>query len=283
MKHSTPAGVSDLLPGTAQRLDQLTQGMIHCFEQAGYTSIKTPTLEFSESLEPGLGPLLKQQAIELFDSAGKRLMLRPDHTTPIARIVATQMADQTTPLDVYYSGPVFRRPESQLSGEMEVFQVGCESFGYTGSIRMAQQIDVCIRALQSVGVKQLGLDIGHSAFTAGLSAEKTEALRAGDYVTFGHVPERGNADLVAEDPDMQAVLELLAQQGHQAFTFVNKGLVKGAYYYTGLIFEIYDATSRQIVASGGQYNQLCATFGFDKPASGFAIYLNPLLTSATHD
>ena len=60
-------------------------------------------------------------------------------------------------------------------------------------------------------------------------------------------------------------------------SFINKGLVSGLYYYTGTIFEIYSKKLNKVVASGGQYDQLCGQFGYDQPAVGFAINLNELL------
>ena len=63
---------------------------------------------------------------------------------------------------------------------------------------------------------------------------------------------------------------------------MNQGLVEGIYYYTGIIFEVYSKKSREIVASGGQYNQLLRTFGYDQPAVGFAIDLNRLRGGVSH-
>jgi len=57
------------------------------------------------------------------------------------------------------------------------------------------------------------------------------------------------------------------------------GLIGRHDYYTGAVFEAYAATGLGFtVANGGRYDNLLVRFGRDLPATGFAIYLERLLS-----
>lgn len=56
------------------------------------------------------------------------------------------------------------------------------------------------------------------------------------------------------------------------------GLIGRHNYYTGAVFEVYAAGLGFTVANGGRYDNLLERFGQDLPATGFAIYLERLLS-----
>ena len=56
------------------------------------------------------------------------------------------------------------------------------------------------------------------------------------------------------------------------------GLIGRHNYYTGAVFEVYAAGLGFTVANGGRYDNLLKRFGQDLPATGFAIYLERLLS-----
>lgn len=274
MIHATPVGVSDFLPKDAKRLGDYTSKLQQFFAQANYLPVKTPTIEFTESFEHAFGLGLKKQLIEFFDPSGKRLMLRPDHTTPIARTVAARMQHEALPLRLFYVDPVFRKSIESQQTDTEIFQAGCECFGDSSHASVFEIISLCINALRAIGVDDIGIDLGHVDFTAGLSEDKKQALLSGDYLCFGSIPDRGKQECAVSQSDINAIFQYCEQSEFSESLWINKGLVKGLYYYTGVIFEVYSTKTKQLVASGGQYDQLCSCFGYDIPAVGFALNLN---------
>jgi ATP phosphoribosyltransferase regulatory subunit len=56
------------------------------------------------------------------------------------------------------------------------------------------------------------------------------------------------------------------------------GLIGRHNYYTGAVFEVYAAGLGFTVANGGRYDNLLKRFGQNLPATGFAIYLERLLS-----
>ncbi len=274
MTYSTPMGVSDYLPADALKLEKFTSVLQGVFQQSEFLPIKTPTIEFSESLERGLGPLLRKQCIEFFDPSGHRLMLRPDNTTPIARTVATRMKEHALPIKVSYVEPIFRKSDQATHSDTEIFQAGCEYFGYNSMNDIADTISLCVEGLRCIGIDDIGVDIGHVSFASDLDDDRRSALLAGDYLAFGEIPARGQHHELCENNDLSIVFESLVKREFGNQVFINKGLVQGIYYYTGVVFEVYSKRLRRVVASGGQYDSLCSRFGKDIPAFGFAIGLN---------
>ena len=64
----------------------------------------TPVLEFAEVIDRAQEGGLRD-AFRLFDADGRVLVLRPDLTIPIARLVATRMADHPGPGPRVVRGP----------------------------------------------------------------------------------------------------------------------------------------------------------------------------------
>jgi histidyl-tRNA synthetase len=61
-------------------------------------------------------------------------------------------------------------------------------------------------------------------------------------------------------------------------TYIQMGWARGLNYYTGIVFELYDATGEQI-GGGGRYDDLLRVLGAtqDTPAVGFAYRLDRIL------
>ncbi len=276
MKRLTPLGIRDLVPEETQHRQQLVQSMSKTFETQGYQHIQTPTLEFSEALGVGMGPQFKHTAIQFFDPSGQLLVLRPDHTIPIARLVATRMQNAALPLKLYYSDAVFRQPVNVFEQDIETFQSGVELIGAEGPQAEAELIHLMILTLQNLGVKDFGIDIGHTDFITTLPKDKKEALVKGDYLNLGYIPKRGKEEVIANTPSLTHVYTYLKSHKLDHYVHFNQGLVKELHYYTGLIFECYIPSVRQSVGSGGRYDTLMEKFGFKCPAIGFAFNLNRL-------
>ena len=266
---------SDIIPADAEKIEKQVALIQSVFKRFGFQAIKTSTIEFSENLEHALGDYLKQNCIEFFDPSGRRLMLRPDHTTPIARLAATRLKHHAHPLQLSYIDPVFRRDSKAWANDTELLQAGCEIIGDSKPEADASLILCCIDALEALGFSDFGIDIGHVAFSSGLDDAKREALLKGDYVSFGKIPKRCQ-DFSSAPSDLKAVYEPINSKGQADKLYLNEGLVHGIYYYTGLIFQVYVKGCSEILASGGRYDKLCSSFGVDQPAVGFALNLNAI-------
>ena len=93
------------------------------------------------------------------------------------------------------------------------------------------------------------------------------------------------ARLAADAPEALAALENLREilrhldaYGCLSAVILDLGLIGRHNYYTGAVFEAYAAGLGFTIANGGRYDNLLERFGQDLPATGFAIYLERLLS-----
>lgn len=135
------------------------------FESWGYQEIETPTLEYLDCLVPGMGLELKKKLFKFLDTEGEIVVLRPDMTTPIARVTATKLASRGEGIyKFYYLNNVFRKKTNKTEEQQEFRQAGIELFGVNNSLADAEVIAVAIEALCSTGLQDFYLDIGSAKF-----------------------------------------------------------------------------------------------------------------------
>ena len=93
--------------------------------------METPLLEDRAALERG--GRLKDSPFQLFDTDGTLLVLRPDLTLPVARLVAGRVDAGGLPARFRYAAPVVRE-EPSLRGQPRQFtQLGVELVGTDGA------------------------------------------------------------------------------------------------------------------------------------------------------
>ncbi|NLY70418.1 MAG: ATP phosphoribosyltransferase regulatory subunit [Clostridiales bacterium] len=72
----------------------------------------------------------------------------------------------------------------------------------------------------------------------------------------------------------------LKKRGFEEYVIIDFGLVNQAEYYSSLVFRGYIEAVGAPVLSGGRYDRLLRDFGYDQPATGFAINVDLLTYSA---
>jgi ATP phosphoribosyltransferase regulatory subunit HisZ len=93
------------------------------------------------------------------------------------------------------------------------------------------------------------------------------------------VPQlRGGPEVLDEAPEaeeLRAILDLLAPEVAERVIF-DLGLTRDLGYYTGAVFEVYDAALGAPLGGGGRYDDLIGRFGRDLPACGWALNVEML-------
>ncbi|MDR1422116.1 MAG: ATP phosphoribosyltransferase regulatory subunit [Coriobacteriales bacterium] len=175
----TPRGFKDVLPDEARWREEIITCVQARLALWGYDPIETPTLEVGEVLE--LGGTLSDQALRLIDSDGKLLVLRPDVTLPVARLVASRrgFAERLgeRPLRFRYTQSVFREQESLRAQAREFTQIGTELIGKTGAAADAEVVLLFSEALAATGLSDYTIVL----CTVGVLRELiTACIRVGD-------------------------------------------------------------------------------------------------------
>ncbi|MBM6774892.1 ATP phosphoribosyltransferase [Olsenella profusa] len=150
MRTGTPRGFRDILPREALARERITDVVRGCFTAHGYLPVETPLLEDRSALERG--SRLRDSPFQLFDVDDSLLVLRPDLTLPVARLVAERVAAGDLPARFRYCAPVVRE-EPSLRGQPRQFtQLGIELVGADGAASEVEVVRLLAEALGALEV-----------------------------------------------------------------------------------------------------------------------------------
>lgn len=160
-----------MLPPEAMRLTDVQSKVIERFRAHGFREVITPALEYAEVIEE---PRLRDASFKLFDPDNQMLLLRPEMTTPIARLVAQRMKEAPAPHKLSYSLPVYRRSGVGRGQSAEFHQAGVEVVGSSSPGEDAGAVSLLIDVLESLGLRS-GTDfsvvLGQASFYRGYIEE----------------------------------------------------------------------------------------------------------------
>jgi len=167
----TPEGVQDILFEDCYLKKNLENKVRNLFRKYGYFEVETPTIEFYDTFaaEPDLTP--QEMMFKFFDQQGRILVLRPDATVPIARVMATKYKEVQYPLRFSYIANMFRYNEFGGGKQKEFTQAGVEILGAATPESDAEVIATAIRSVKECGLDNFQIDIGQVDFFKGLMEE----------------------------------------------------------------------------------------------------------------
>lgn len=309
-----PLGMRDTLPAIFEKKESIRQIGREFFALRGFDFIKTPTLEYYETVGRS-SAILESNLFKLVDSQGNTLVLRPDMTTPIARIAASKLLKEKVPQRLAYFSNVFRAQELEGGQPAEFEQMGIEIIGDSSVYADTEAILTTIDFMKKVGVEDFKITIGHAGILDAIIRKNVDTeqqfitlhqlLVNRNYVGFEEALEefgltteqqatlRSFLEEATELTNIRqiskflydkeayiymeqlaSVLEIADALDYIAFDFT---LASHMNYYTGMMFEVFAAKSSQPIGNGGRYNGLLAEFGRSVSAVGFALRIDYLL------
>jgi ATP phosphoribosyltransferase regulatory subunit len=300
---ATPPGTRDFLPDEMRELRAISDALRHAFERAGYGEVWTPALEYEDVLTRGDERSLGA-GYRLFDDHGQVLVLRPDMTISIARVVASRLRDVPEPIRLSYFAHAYRAVERGRGQSREFLQAGIELVGPAPPAGDAEVIALVLRALEEAGLRRHRIGVGDGSLyrtvlgdlevsTAereplmealsrrdmvgvealvdrlGLTAAASDLLTSLPTLRGGpEVLERADGPVERAATNLRACHELLAERGMAERVIFDLGLVRELGYYTGAVFEVYDPAVGFAIGGGGRYDELVGRFGRPLAACG---------------
>jgi len=165
-----PEGIEEILPDEARRLENLRRRLLDLFASWGYELVMPPMIEYLDALLTGTGRDLDIQTFKLTDQLTGRLMgARADMTPQAARIDAHYLKREQ-PVRLCYVGSVLRTRPDAFAGSRELLQLGAELFGHPGPESDIEIVQLMLEALESSGLHDLHVDLGHVGVFRGLAA-----------------------------------------------------------------------------------------------------------------
>ncbi len=125
----TPSGTKDILFEEAEFLRSIEQKLNKLFSNSGYREVMTPSLEYMSLFSDNKSFLSPNEMYKTFDTKGNVLVVRPDSTIPIARMVSTNLKNHPEPIKLFYNQKTFKVNEKHSGKADEVIQTGIELIG----------------------------------------------------------------------------------------------------------------------------------------------------------
>ena len=312
----TPEGTKDLLFGECIIRRNIENTLMEIFSSRGYCEIITPGLEFYDVFNLNSRYFPQVNLYKLTDSKGRLLVMRPDSTMPIARVVATRLRDALLPLKLCYNQKIYLTEPALKGRSDEIAQAGIELIGSQLKIADLEVLSTAIDSLKAFGM-EFSLEIGH----IGVFKELVGKLEVSDHdkesirkliesknypalndlldslgnspvtaalkklpALFGGIEVFDKAEELIPEENVKHILDELRELycdmselcGSDSNISVDLGLVNKTDYYTGVIIKGYLQGHGEEVLSGGRYDKLISEFGYDVPAVGFAVNVNAI-------
>ena len=140
--------------------------------------------------------------------------------------------------------------------------------------------DACASDAGGAGAGGKRVNVG-----AGVRADVAQAIRQLAHIRGGKEAIAAARALVeplgcADGLDaFEQTYELLCERGLQDCIMIDFSVMSSFDYYTGVVFEAYAPQIGTPLGSGGRYDHMLAAYGQDRPAAGFAFYLEQVMAA----
>ena len=293
-------GMNDILPGESDTWLAFEAEVEGWLAQYGYRNIRMPLVEPTALFGRAIGEATDIVEKEMYSWVDKlneeHLTLRPEGPASCVRAAIEHSLLHDGPKRLWYSGPMYRHERPQKGRYRQFHQYGVEALGYAGPDVDAEQIVMCARLWQRLGLQGIRLELNNigsaeerARYRAALVShlEKNLASLDEDAKRRMHTNPLRTLDsknpmvkeVVASAPSLTAFLgdaslahfdglKRLLQDQRIEFN-LNPRLVRGLDYYNLTVFEwVSDRLGAQgTVCGGGRYDGLFAQLG-GKPAPG---------------
>lgn len=152
----------DFTVDECKRRNKIIETITERFSKWGYSEVSTPIVEYYKTFNHKTQDLKEEEMYKFFDSRGRILVLRPDMTVPVARLVNTKLKDMKLPLKLFYNAEVFRVHESFEGKRNEYLDCGIELIGASGEKNDLEVLVTALEVLKALDTKkEFKLEIGN--------------------------------------------------------------------------------------------------------------------------
>jgi histidyl-tRNA synthetase len=312
-------GFRDFYPEEMAARRQVIDTLEDAAARYGFREIDTPALERTEMYADKSGEGIVEELYAFEDRGGREVSLTPELTPTVARMVVAKQQALSKPIKWVSTRPFWRFEQVQQGRFREFYQTNVDVFGSSEPTADAEILAFAADALTDLGLTgdDFEFRVSHRDILGGLfrafdadvdvrdairAVDKREKIDRGEYlgllsdaglsydqadafddlVTTGdldEIAEFGGDDVAAAVENLRAVLAAADDFGAGEFCEVSLSTARGLDYYTGVVFECFDATGEvsRSVFGGGRYDDLIESFGGQPtPAVGVAPGLAPL-------
>lgn len=263
-------------------------------ERYGYQEYDAPVLETLELYAAKSGEeLVKEQSFAFADRGGDMLVLRPETTPSLARMVAQRQQALPRPIRWWTFGPCWRYEQPQQGRSREFYQWNLDLIGADSIYADVEVLQILCELFRALGIsgEQVAIRLNHRGMMSALLQQngftpaqldaayrlidKQEKLTrevwwtyARESLGFDEAPVAALEALLEDRelwktcPELVSIFALSEQLGFREYLEFDPTIIRGLGYYTGMVFEAWDRqrTFRAILG-GGRYGNLVADVG----------------------
>lgn len=292
-------GVRDFYPEDCFYRDYILNTLAKTAQSFGYEEYDASILEPADLYRGKTSAeILNKQAYLFKDRGDREVILRPEMTPTVARLVAHRRTTLGYPLRLFSNPNCFRYEQPQRGRLREFWQFNADMFGLSGIDADAEIVALGHACICAFGATEKDFTIHvndrralNSIWDAHNLTETERAqvmdlldgkakMEGGEFMTkfTDAIGERAQPVLsalekISEYPTLAALMKTLAAMGISNVK-IDTELVRGFDYYTGVIMEAFDTdpSNRRSMYGGGRYDNLLTLFGEQPiPTVGFAI------------
>ena len=295
----TPPGFHDFYPEDMLVRNYLNEVWRTVARRYGFVEYEAPVVEMTELYRRKSGDEILSQLFHFTDQGGRDIALRPELTPSLARMVAARPKDYRKPLKWFEIGPCFRGEKPMRGRRREFIQFNADIIGESSPAADAELIALVIDVLRELGFTASDIKFRLSSRSAWANFLSTHAVSEDNALAVLSLIDKrerdphGSAEKLAalgvKDADVAAfiadpenahtvlapILDELSARGLADYVTPDLSIVRGLAYYSGTVFEVFDAScSMRAVAGGGRYDNLIKLMSdgkVDMPAVGFAM------------
>jgi histidyl-tRNA synthetase len=310
MQFEPPRGMRDFYPEDLDLRDRIFAAWTDASTIHGFQRFEPPVVESFELLVRKAGEEVAQQIYHFEDKSNRQLALRPEVTPSLVRMIAARPQQIQFPAKWWTIGQCFRYERMTRGRKREHFQWNLDVVGEPSVQAEAWILASVTHALCALdlGPRDVRIHVNNRQVVAyllcqlGIPPERhVDVFMVLD--KKGKVPvetlkemlvEKGLAAPTADDvvrqlageavdslssgplaaspaaEDVRRLLDLAAAMGFAEYLRFDSGVVRGLSYYTGCVFEGFDAERRfRAIFGGGRYDNLFGDMtGAARPAVG---------------
>ena len=305
-------GFNDILPQDTYKWQYLESKIKSILDFYSYDEVRLPYLEKSELFHRSVGEssdIVSKETYDFLDRNSDSLTLRPEGTAGCLRMaIQNNLISRGQTQKLWYLGPMFRYERPQKGRYRQFYQLGVEAYGFTGLGIDLEIISIGMRLFKELGISDyITLEINNlgsiqsrekytktllsylEPFKEKLDADSIKRLTTNPLRIFDSKVEQTQqilenapklVDYIDEESkeQLQKICEFLDTS--KVNYIINKNLVRGLDYYSGIVFEWTTTKlgSQSAICAGGRYDCLVETLGGGASyAIGFAIGMERLL------
>lgn len=302
MKLSTQPykGTRDFYPEDMRVRNWMFDKWRQACESFGYEEYDGPILEPLELFASKTSDeIVNEQTYSFTDRGDRNIVMRPEMTPTVSRMVAAKRQELSYPLRLYSIPNCFRYERPQKGRLREFWQLNADIFGIEGIDADVEIILLADSIMKSFGASpdqyeiqvssrkivddifdDLQLDKQKRKTLISL-IDKKEKVSIDDWekLFFDALDKEQAVRLLAflKDESIPAnamkVINQLKEQGLENVVF-NRYLARGFDYYTDIVFEVFDTNpdNNRSMFGGGRYDGLVGQFGVEPvPTVGFGM------------